>query len=173
MRRRCGYPHNITTGVFNCNELEQWLFDEEGIDLEYEEWLSEHDPEEEEYVGPAFQGTTLYGAWKKDKDGLYVPDKRAKEDFAAIYNGDPYYTVQVVWSRWAIQCGWCSPCYPGQGDPSSRKGDVWAYVLPPDYMAEEWLLENQDRYWQYRRSCRGNWYWKKRKDVLEYAGLSA
>lgn len=38
------YPSRITTGVLNFSELEQWLFDEEGIDLDYEAWLEEHDP---------------------------------------------------------------------------------------------------------------------------------
>lgn len=150
-------PSHIVTGVLSYSELEQWLFDEEGIDLQYEAWCENHDPASDPYGDDYYSdgsGTVLYGAWKK-VNGSYEP---AKGEFSVISNGD-LCTVQVVKSTWAIKCGYCSPCYPGQGDPSSNRHEVWAYCLPPDYMSDEWLKENGHRLWH------KVWNWRKRGNV--------
>lgn len=151
-------PFAITTGVHNANDVD-WLWEEEGIDLAWEEHLETCPNEYHDFCGPETQGTTLYGNWVKEK-GQYHP-KRGGE-FAAIYNPD-HNTIQVVSSRYVIKCYHCSPCYPGQGDVDTS-GDMWAYCLPPDMMREEWVKENAHRIYQYDRTGRSH-YWKKFKQA--------
>ena len=63
--------------------------------------------------------------------GLNNADK--KKMYSAIVR--EIYT-QVVRSKWAIKCGLCSPCYPGQGDPDSV-GEFVTYSFPPDMFEDE------------------------------------
>ncbi len=131
----------IVTGVHSVHDCE-WLFEEE-VDLDWEERL-----EEEEYpdsYGPDEAGVTLYGQWIRRKDGLWevAPDA----EWAATWRPDSF-TVHVLKSTHCIHCACCSPCYPGQGDtdiPPGRYGDLWAYILPPDLINEEWIERNRDR----------------------------
>jgi len=118
------------TGVFQNNHCE-WLHEEmyDAIDLDYETWIAEENPDEEELEMYESMGdsTLLIGSWKKDEQGLYEPDKESG-DYAAIM-GEVY--TQVVWSKYTTRTALCSPCYPGQGDADSE-GEYLTYALPPE-----------------------------------------
>ncbi len=101
-------------------------------------------------------GPQLFGSWRK-KNSKYSPSR--EEEFSAIYDPD-FNTVQVVRSKYVIRCAICSPCFPNQGDVDSD-GNLWAYCLPPDYMDEDWLLENKHRIFYRHKYLKGNSYWKK------------
>ena len=92
---------------------------------------------------------TFVGAWSceydADEDRYYMlPDRNSSYEYAARYNPD-HNTIQIIWSRYAISCRFCSPCYPGQGDIDSPGMETLAYCLPPELMSEEWWEENKDR----------------------------
>jgi hypothetical protein len=94
----------------------------------------EYDPtDDHDGCGPEERGTTLIGSWKKDEQGLYVPDPQAVgAEYAAIVGET---NIQVVWSKYTKRCAGCSPCYPGQGDlntPPGQYGNLLCYTLPPD-----------------------------------------
>lgn len=164
---------NCVTGVHSGNDI-QWMWDEEGIDLLWEEfeeeaqeafksknwkWFSELADKKitskkqaqeiidnlGDYGNDTSEGRHLFGSWKKNEEGQYEPDKSG--EYSAIYNGD-YNTVQVVRSKFAIRCAICSPCYPNQGDvdtPPGKYGDVYAFCLPQDIMNEEWVEKNNNK----------------------------
>lgn len=132
---------NIITGVHNFSDTK--LYDCEFIDLTWEEHLKECKNKDHDFCGPQETDRCLFGSWIKKK-GLYQPKRGGL--YAAIYNTD-HNTVQVVKSRFAIQCNRCSPCYPGQGDVDTP-GDLWAYCLPPELFREEWLKENGHRIYE-------------------------
>ena len=128
----------------------------------------------EVWVAPEDMGTTLFGSWKKNKEGEYEPDKSG--EYSAIFNPEQN-TVQVVWSRFLIMSGRCSPCYPNQADvdnpprpreafsvpdymeaidkdlyekmgqryPENFYKPVLGYMLPPDMLFDSWVKENSNR----------------------------
>ncbi len=151
-------PVSITTGVHSGNSI-QWLWEEESIDLA---WEQEECLEEE--IDCSYQGDTprLYGKWKREKNH-FTPVRTG--EYSAIYNPDSN-TLQVLFSKYAIRCHPCSPCFPGQGDVDSD-GNLWAYCLPPEMMTEEWQQENSQRIFQRRKSRKGNYYWKKLNKEVE------
>jgi hypothetical protein len=133
---------DIKTGVLNGNNLENYFFwEEETVDLDYEEYLRENpEGDPEGYCGDSTN--FLYGDWIKVED-KYAPDRSGPRGYAAIYDSNDN-TIQVVWSRWAVLCARCSPCFPDQGDLTSTPGwnsqgdPVVAYSLPPEYMSQDW-----------------------------------
>ena len=119
-------------GVFQNNHVEflnDEFFGPNAIDLDFEEHCKECNEEYHENCWEG-QGTTLIGGWKKNKDGLYEPDKES--EYSAIV-GEIY--GQVVWSKHVKQCRICSPCFPGQGNLDSE-GDFDTYALPPDLVGK-------------------------------------
>lgn len=120
------------TGVIDSNDLRvRWLLEDffcDGIDVDYEtvlEEVGENYEELEEWE----RGTTLLG-FAKGEDGLYDVDE--KEEFAAILRET---VVQIVKSPVTEKCALCSPCYPDQGDLSS-KGDYLTYAPMPEHKEE-------------------------------------
>jgi hypothetical protein len=138
LKNHCGiYVDSETpiTGVETNNRIE-FLSDEiyspDAINLTFETWVKEERPsieEQEDYEWSNDQ-TFLIGSWKKDSDGLYIPDQTG--EYSAIV-GEIY--TQVVWSRTTKKCALCSPCYPGQADLDST-GEFLAYCLPDDLMGK-------------------------------------
>lgn len=145
-----GHPHNIVPGV-HCTNHAIWMFDEECIDLLWEDHLKACPEENHDRCGLMETGTSLYGHWSPCGMG-YTPSKGG--EYSAIYNPD-YNTVQVVNSRYVIRCAHCSPCYPGQGDVDSD-GHVWANCLPPSLMSKDWLKENGHRVFKWNKTRRAN-----------------
>jgi len=132
----------VTTGVHSMHDCE-WLWEDDGIDLGYEAHIEqEHADGSDCDCCMDQQGETLYGAWIKDKDGLYDVDPNG--EFSAIYNPD-FSTVQVIRSNYAVSCRKCSPCFPCQGDVDSVGNDYHAYILPLDILSDEWKAENKAR----------------------------
>ena len=93
----------------------------------------------------------LVGDWKRtnpDAELLEYPTYEPDEtgDWAGIYRRDSGNILQVVWSKWALQGAWCSPCYPNQVDLDSD-GGIWGYCLPAAEVRDEWVAEcfNQGR----------------------------
>lgn len=121
------------TGVETNNRIEfltDEIYSSNSINLTSETWVKEERPsieEQEDYEWSNDQ-TFLIGSWKKDSDGLYIPDQTG--EYSAIV-GEIY--TQVVWSRTTKKCALCSPCYPGQADLDST-GEFLAYCLPDDLM---------------------------------------
>lgn len=121
------------TGVETNNRIEfltDEIYSSNSINLTFETWVKEERPsieEQEDYEWSNDQ-TFLIGSWKKDSDGLYIPDQTG--EYSAIV-GEIY--TQVVWSRTTKKCALCSPCYPGQADLDST-GEFLAYCLPDDLM---------------------------------------
>jgi hypothetical protein len=121
------------TGVETNNRIEflaDEIYSSNSINLTFETWVKEECPsieEQEDYEWSNDQ-TFLIGSWKKDSDGLYIPDQTG--EYSAIV-GEIY--TQVVWSRTTKKCALCSPCYPGQADLDST-GEFLAYCLPDDLM---------------------------------------
>jgi hypothetical protein len=120
------------TGVIDSNDprvywlLEDFFYD--GIDIDYETALKEVDGNHEK-LEEWERGTTLIG-FVKGEDGLYDIDE--KEEFAAILRET---VVQIVKSPVTVKCAMCSPCYPGQGDLSS-KGHHLTYAPMPEHEEE-------------------------------------
>jgi hypothetical protein len=117
------------TGVIH-NHTAEWLIEEaiyNGINLDFEAHLAECPNEDHDFCWET-QGTEtlLLGAWKKDENGLYEPDKSG--EYSAIMS--EIYT-QVVWSKHTKRCALCSPCYPGQGDLDTS-GEFLTFDVPPD-----------------------------------------
>ena len=126
-----------TTGVYSGGDIPWELLDADPIDPEYEEALADGiDPEALEYWEGS--STLLYGDWKLDESGLYIPDwDNPKAEYALIFNGDEN-TAQVVWSRWVRYGKPASLCYPGQvdaelDDPTEPEGEPGT-VQPWDQM---------------------------------------
>lgn len=95
--------------------------------------------------------TILFGGWKKDNENLWGPKEPTKKsDFSAIYNQNEN-IIQVVKSSWVMDCHHCSPCYPGQGDIDTPGDSCLAYVLPPDFLSDDFLEENKKRMVQIRK----------------------
>jgi len=130
-------PHQTFTCVYGANDI-QWLGEEidRGIDLDWEAHLAACQDDHHDNCGPEGYGEVLLGSWKKDPDGKYEPDRQGKAGYAAIYNGDPHYTVQVVWSARRVRRGWASPCYPNQAEWNTP-GQVRCYALPRDLTGED------------------------------------
>jgi hypothetical protein len=118
-----------TTGVIH-NHTAEWLTEEamhNSIDLDFEAHLAECPNEDHDLCWETTGAETLLvGAWKKDNDGLYEPNKEG--EYSAIM-GEIY--TQVVHSKHTKRCALCSPCYPGQGDLDTP-GQFLTYDLPPD-----------------------------------------
>lgn len=105
-------------------------------------WLSEElDIFVEEVVGDRESEVVLIGDWVEKSVGVYAPDKTG--DFSAIYDRNTNY-VQVVWSTHYVECGMCSPCFPGQGDVDSL-GRERAYIVPPEFLNDEYVAEMAGR----------------------------
>ena len=159
-----------TTGVVQNNHVE-WLHEEQGIDLAWEEHVKEckgqcgacdcrhegeedkececegvedhqHDPtDSHDYCGPDTQGTLLIGSWKKDAEGLYEPDPDAPNAEFAAIVGEVY--TQVVWSKTVVRVkSLCSPCYPGQADVDRDKIVAEGGYLAYDFPADMWGSES-------------------------------
>lgn len=72
---------------------------------------------------------SLYGSWKQNKKGKWMPDKDG--EYSAICRDG---VLQVVWSAYNTHCRLCSPCYPNQGDLSHKDSyGVLTYDMPPEY----------------------------------------
>lgn len=140
-----------------CIDLDWYNARKEAFDTKLEELLDEGMDETEaraeadSYVDDEwselnqdFNGEThLYGDWKLVND-KFEPDYYGQLGYSAIYNNNEN-IIQVVWSRWAIKCRRCSPCYPGQGDVDTPGDDYMAYTLPLDCMQEDWQKEHGHR----------------------------
>lgn len=130
--------NSIIGGVIQNNSVE-YLYEEAikgGVDLTYEEWKAENpDASDDDY--PENDGCTYLIGFKKGEEGLYIPDK--SKEVCAIVNYEPAYTSRIVYSKYAIKCGFASPCYPNQGDVDSE-GEEIAYIFPPSYFEDENLL---------------------------------
>lgn len=143
-------------GIVSMHSLEHWVCDltDEGIDLTYEHALTEteeqirdenpgmDDDEIDELVSESLDmvdfdsRVILFGSWKKDADGLYVPDTSG--EYSAEYNSYNN-LVTVEWSRHTVACHHTSPCFV-MADGSGPCGDldtpgdsVVAYTLPPEF----------------------------------------
>jgi len=111
-----------TTGVSSSNELPNWFYEFETIDLGYEEAVEAVEGEEiEDYDST---GPWLVGDWRKSEDGKYEPFD-GKEGFSAIQRES---VVQFVLSRTTKRGAPCSPCYPGQVDLDTD-GEFLGYTL--------------------------------------------
>lgn len=104
---------------------------EEHADRELEDW------ESDSYM--------LLGDWKRVNENEgdlaypeYDVDKEGTHGWAAILRRTDGMILQVVWSKWVMECAWCSPCYPGQGDLDTY-GSVIAYSLPEDEYTDEFM----------------------------------
>lgn len=141
------------TGVLNGNSV-GYFWDEDFIDLGYEQAFDQLQKEKakelkismEEAANLLYEtdidgGTQLYGSWKQNNKGEYIPDTNG--EYSAIYDPNDNY-IQVVHSIWGIYCNVCSPCFPGQRDVDS-KGNILAYCLPASLMADKWIEENGER----------------------------
>lgn len=136
---------SILTGVVNGHGVE-WLHDEvyNAISLDAEEVQRAYDagelsPEDmqawDDGLYEFYDETLLIGQWRKDEDsGQWVPDvDNPAFEYAAIWSCESGSIVQVVASRWIARVrSMCSPCYPGQADLDSGRGDILAYALPAD-----------------------------------------
>lgn len=90
-----------------------------------DEWRAEYDSNNEGYYDSTVY---LIGNWKYDAEILqYVPNTDGV--YAATYHTD-HNTIVVEWSKWAIRCALCSPCYPGRGDLDTE-GKFLVYDMPP------------------------------------------
>ena len=154
--RHCGITidsEKPVTGVLQNHNIE-WIHDEmvDGINIDYEEWIAEEKPTEEEQEAYEEQSDTyLIGDWIL-KDGKYTPSRsvfveRLGQD---IYSSEPYKiakgyaaimresVTQVVWSQHTMRARMCSPCYPGQADVDTPDPDgQLCYTLPPDVIGEQ------------------------------------
>ena len=143
------------TGVLNGNSV-GYFWDEDFIDLGYEEAFEQAQKEKAEELGISMEEAAdllygidicecndiqLYGNWKQNNKGEYIPDTNG--EYSAIYDPNDNY-IQVVHSIWGIYCNACSPCFPGQGDIDT-KGKLLAYCLPSELMNEIWLEKNNGR----------------------------
>ena len=148
-----GTQEKAVTGVVRANELNPEFISDEILGAISIGQL-EHEKEcEEEYCDcmDVWQYPLLLGTWKKEK-GLWMESKKRGE-YSAIIQEDSEH-IQVVWSKYAIRCNKCSPCFPNQGDITSD-GDRLAYCMPFEFFEDEWLKENKDRL--YVRGTNGHW----------------
>ena len=84
---------------------------------------------DEEYdLIECFEHTKLIGDWKKDEEGLYVPDEEG--EFAAKI--DSQNDVIVLWSKFTVRGTPCSPC-AAWGISIGVPGEFLCYTLP-DYL---------------------------------------
>ena len=118
----------------NCNiALENFEGVLECIDCEYS-------PQNELENLECFDHSKLIGDWTKDKEGLYEPNKRG--EFAAIVTSSSFNCVQVVWSKYTTNVrAMCSPCFPGQADLDSGAGNIVAYTLPDELLANQEVID--------------------------------
>lgn len=155
------------TGV--CGQYEydvQTMIEEayEGINLMWEEHIQQCKNElHDECMTGEEESDILIGGWKKVK-GLYQVNKRGYE-YSAIYRENMY--IQVVWSKTAIYCNKCSPCYPKQGDIGTD-GSLLAYSLPVEFYTPEFIRDNIDRI---RLHKRGEWKKVNKKEVEKWQRL--
>lgn len=129
----------MVVGVIDNNSI-YWLseFLSDAINLNYEEWQRKH-PEADPDEDYCENGSETYIKGFKEienpvDDKIYEPDPEA--DFSAIIHES---TTQVVISKYAKQCEYCSPCYPNQGnlDTSPEYGNTLAYALPPEEVYDD------------------------------------
>lgn len=122
-------------GVMAVHSLNWDCLDETCLTCEgiYEEIKSDESiPEDEkdsklESVECDSSHTKIFGNWKKDNSGQYIPDESG--EFSAILNES---TIQIVYSKFTQRASLCSLCYPGQADLDTL-GEFLAYTLP-EYM---------------------------------------
>ena len=142
-----GYERHVQSTHYQCVDCgtywsEDEASDEKCIDCNSDN-VNEVDGQEIDHFD--FDGycseTFLYGSWKKNDDGKYGPDETG--EYAAIYDINDNH-IQVVWSKFALKCYQCSPCYPNQrvfqGDLDAA-GENWTYCLPAEWMNDEWREE--------------------------------
>lgn len=141
-------------GITNCNSLAEFAIDEiygpNHIDLTFEELCQglrdegiEEDSEEWDkrlMYADCESRVILFGSWKKDENGKYVPDTNGI--FAAIFNSESN-NVAVQWSKYTTPCHHTSPCYQ-MADGSGPCGDldtpgdsVIAYTLPAAFFRKD------------------------------------
>lgn len=151
-----GTQEKAVTGVIRMNDLGQDVINDELFYNSLSLGQLDHENEcEEEYCDcmDVYQYPILLGTWKKEK-GLWTESKKRGEYSAIIQDESEH--IQVTWSRYAIRCNKCSPCFPNQGDITTD-GDMLAYCMPFEFFEDEWLKENKERL-----LIRGkNGHWKK------------
>ncbi|MFZ2992422.1 MAG: hypothetical protein WA061_01790 [Microgenomates group bacterium] len=119
--------------IIECNGQEVELISQQ-IELEgrkenpspdmIDDWMDEiEDIENGEW--DCFEHTKLIGDWKKDDEGLYIPDEEG--EFAAKI--DSQNDVVVLWSKFTTRGTPCSPCAPW-GVSIGTDGDFMCYTLP-------------------------------------------
>lgn len=131
-----------------CNNTEPQEFNQETAQAQAEALIDDNEVEEqarnevEDMEGGTYH---LVGSWKKVTDLAqenihgYAPDKDG--DYAAIYDSNDNY-IQVVWSKTVVNCSWCSPCFPNQGDLDTPGFGAVAYALPEGYYYDGWQVNN-------------------------------
>ena len=129
-----------TTGVLSIHSV-MWEFINDEIcltceeiirDIESDESLDNDEKESEvEFIECDSSHDKIIGNWRKDKQGLYIPDESG--EFAAVVRESE---IQVVWSKFTSKGNVCSPCFPGQVDLDSN-GDFLAYTLPDELLYKE------------------------------------
>lgn len=103
--------------------------------IECEECGEEYDMDGEFEMMECSDHTHLYGDWKKDEKGLYIPDKEG--EFAAIFIQGSFNDFTVVWSKFTTRGTPCSPCAPSCiSIPDEKEGEFLCYTLP-DYLIEK------------------------------------
>lgn len=126
--------NEVRGGVIHHNECGEFIFDEmmNSICLEYEEHCREC---EEEYHDNCWceigDETELINFLYDEKTEKYIEDE--SKEYSAIYHNG---VMQITRSDYFVFCGACSPCYPGQGDVTS-KGNLKAFCLPSDLLPED------------------------------------
>ena len=122
------------TGVCDINAA-TYLSDDiayHSIDTFFEEHLKEcaNDEHDDCFYHDSCDGYII-GFKKNESTGLYDIDET--KDYTAIMNET---TIQIVHSKYVSYCGLCSPCYPGQGDLSTR-GNYLTFALPLELYDDE------------------------------------
>ena len=79
----------------------------------------------------------IYGDWKKNEDGKYIPDETG--EFAAILTQGGFNDITVVWSKFTTRGTPCSPCAPScvSIPDDEETGEFLCYTLPKYLLEEE------------------------------------
>lgn len=138
---------NIRTGVINANNIHGDAF-YNSINLSYEQAVLDGCGEDE--WDSMAGGDSLIGfiQCSVDDPDAYISISSDSGDTEAVFKPDPKASfsaivsnnanvAQVVSSKYVKGCGYCSPCYPGQGDLDTV-GGVFSYAVPPDDLCEEY-----------------------------------
>lgn len=123
-----------TTGVVNASEPE-FLYENiyDWIDLDFEVFIDTNpgvDPEEYCNDNP-----TMLAGFIKDENKSWIPDPDA--EYSAIIS-EAY--AQILASKYVSRTTLCSPCFPGQGDLST-KGEYLTFTFPPELWGNRKHLE--------------------------------